>query len=108
MENGAAKLKDKLLDLVVVNDATEPGAGHALSFKCSDEGFAELVEREGIDPAPYMARAKWVALQTFDALSDREIQERISKSYDLVFVKLTKKAQADVQSRRVSKKPARR
>ena len=78
--------------------ATEPGASHRLSFKCSDEGFAELLEREGIDPAPYMARAKWLALQTFDALSDREIQDRIRESYDLVFAKLTKKQKAEITS----------
>lgn len=29
-----------------------------LSFKCSDEEFAELIERPGIIPAPYLARAK--------------------------------------------------
>src|SRR4029079_17846367 len=57
--------------------STEPSAGHRLSFKCSDEGFAELLEQEGIVPAPYMARAKWVALETFDALGDREIEQRI-------------------------------
>ena len=32
-----------------------------LSFKCSDESFAELTERPKIIPAPYMARAKWVS-----------------------------------------------
>src|SRR5262245_253170 len=76
--------------------AVEPDAGHRLAFKCSDERFAELVERDGIVPAPYMARAKWVALEAFDALSDREIQACISDSYDLVFAKLTKKAQASI------------
>jgi len=76
--------------------ATEPGVGHPLAFKCSDERFAELVEQEGIVPAPYMARAKWVALERFDALSDREIQAGLADSYDLVFSKLTKKAQASI------------
>ena len=76
--------------------ATEPGASHRLSFKCTDEAFAELVEREGIVPAPYMARAKWVALETFDALTDREIEERIRESYDIVFAKLTRKQQAQI------------
>ena len=76
--------------------ATEADAGHRLSFKCTDEGFADLLEREGIVPAPYMARAQWVGLETFDALSDREIQERIRESYDLVFAKLTKKQQAEI------------
>src|SRR4030095_2760274 len=64
--------------------ATEPGVGHPLAFKCSDE----RVEQEGIVPAPYLARAKWVALERFDALSDREIQAGIAESYDLVFSKL--------------------
>jgi predicted DNA-binding protein (MmcQ/YjbR family) len=87
--------------------ATEPG-GHQLSFKCSDEGFAELVEQEGIDPAPYLARAKWVALERFDALGDREIEARISEAYRIVFQKLTKSQQAAIGKGRVTRRsPAR-
>jgi predicted DNA-binding protein (MmcQ/YjbR family) len=70
--------------------ATEP-TSHVLSFKCSDEGFAELLENDGVTPAPYLARAKWVALERFDALSDREIQDRIAAAYRIVFGKLTGK-----------------
>ena len=80
--------------------ATDPGASHRLSFKCSDEGFAELVENEGVVPAPYLARAKWVALERFDALDDREIKKRIAEAYDLVFAKLPKKAQSTITSKR--------
>src|SRR6185312_6549125 len=36
--------------------ALEPG-DRWLSFKCSPEDFAELIERPGIAPAPYLARA---------------------------------------------------
>src|SRR5437870_219103 len=35
--------------------ALEPG-DHWLSFKCTPEEFARLVEMEGIIPAPYLAR----------------------------------------------------
>jgi predicted DNA-binding protein (MmcQ/YjbR family) len=83
--------------------ATEPDAGHRLSFKCTDEGFAELLEQEGIVPAPYMARAKWVALERWESLSDREIEDRIRTSYDLVFGKLTKAEQARISGVRQSK-----
>jgi predicted DNA-binding protein (MmcQ/YjbR family) len=62
-----------------------------LSFKCSPEEFAELVERSGIIPAPYMARSNWVALETEDALSVTETRRLIRKSYDLVLEKLPKK-----------------
>jgi predicted DNA-binding protein (MmcQ/YjbR family) len=75
--------------------ATEP-EGHVLSFKCTDEGFAELLEQDGIVPAPYMARAKWVSLERFDALGDREIQDRIAEAYRLVFAKLTRREQAAI------------
>ena len=30
------------------------------TFKCAPETFAELIEREGIDPSPYLGRYKWV------------------------------------------------
>ena len=67
-----------------------------LSFKCSEEKFAELLEIEGIIPAPYMARNKWVALQHFDALRDHELRQLLRQSYDLVFAKLPKKKQAEL------------
>jgi predicted DNA-binding protein (MmcQ/YjbR family) len=71
------------------------------SFKCDDETFAALCEREGIIPAPYMARAKWVALERWDALDDREFKPLLDSAYALVKQKLTKKAQAalDADSR---------
>lgn len=79
--------------------ALEPG-DHWLSFKCTDEEFAELVERAGIIPAPYMARAHWVSLQTDDALPAAEIKRLLRQAYDLVFAKLPKKTQAGLGKRK--------
>jgi len=62
-----------------------------LSFKCTPEQFAELVEREGIIPAPYVARYHWVALENLDALSQRELQQLLKTAYQLVHDKLPKK-----------------
>lgn len=73
--------------------ALEPG-DHWLSFKCTLEDFAELVERSGIIPAPYMARAHWVSLETADALGRTEIKRLLRQAYELVFAKLPKKTQA--------------
>ena len=75
--------------------ALEPGA-HWLSFKCSPDDFAELVEREGVIPAPYLARAQWVALQTEDTLPAAELKRLLRDAYALVFAKLTKKAQREL------------
>lgn len=62
-----------------------------LSFKCSPENFAELTERNGIIPAPYLARSLWVALETKDALPPDELASLLRESYDLVIAKLSKK-----------------
>lgn len=86
---------------------------NVLSFKCTPESFVELQEIEGIVPAPYMARAQWVSLQRWDALRDDELRQLLRTAYDLVFAKLTKKAQdelragnvMDASRRRPKKKP---
>lgn len=61
-----------------------------LSFKCSPETFAELTERMGIIPAPYLARAHWVALETRDALGKEELSRLLRESYELIVAKLPK------------------
>ena len=64
-----------------------------LSFKCSPDNFADLTERAGIIPAPYMARAQWVALETREALQQEELGGLLRQSYELVLAKLPKKTQ---------------
>jgi predicted DNA-binding protein (MmcQ/YjbR family) len=71
-----------------------------LSFKASPEDFAELTERPNIIPAPYLARAQWVALQTRDALPADELARLLRDSYDMIFAKLSKKTREAVSSPR--------
>ena len=82
-----------------------------LSFKCSAENFADLTERAGIIPAPYMARNQWVALETREALQKEDLAALLRESYDLVFSKLPRKTQAAVLQKsrlRTKRKPIRR
>ena len=67
-----------------------------LSFKCTPEKFAELIEMEGIIPAPYVARYHWVALEDLDALPARELKELLKNAYQLVHDKLPKKVKAQL------------
>ncbi len=71
-----------------------------LSFKASPENFAELTERQNIIPAPYMARAQWVALQTGDALTRDELWRLLRESYQMVFAKLPRKTQEMISGAR--------
>lgn len=71
---------------------TDLETGHNISFKCTPEKFAELVERDGIIPAPYVARYHWVRIESSNAIDDKELKDLISISYNLVFQKLPKSA----------------
>ena len=73
--------------------ALEPG-DRWLSFKCSPDDFAELVERPGIVPAPYLARAHWISLETANALPPAVVEAKLRKAYELVVSKLPKKIRA--------------
>ena len=48
-----------------------------LTFKCSPEEFAELIERPDIRPSPYLARYNWVMLDRLDALPSDEVKELV-------------------------------
>lgn len=72
----------------VVN--TEPP--HQLSFKTTPEDFGELIERPGIRPAPYLARAMWVQEERLGDTLDRDEAERLLRqAYELVRSKLPKR-----------------
>lgn len=82
----------------------DPASGHCMSFKSTPEKFAELTEEDGIDPAPYVARYHWVALERFNVLREKELKALLSEAYDLVLEKLPKKARAELESKGAPKK----
>jgi predicted DNA-binding protein (MmcQ/YjbR family) len=89
------KVGDKMYTVV----SLEPGETW-ISFKCSAEEFAALVERPGVIPAPYLARAQWVALETEAALSREELRRLLADAYALIFAKLPKRTQAKLSTAR--------
>ncbi|HEX7723883.1 MAG TPA: MmcQ/YjbR family DNA-binding protein [Pyrinomonadaceae bacterium] len=86
----------------------DPASDHCMSFKCTPEKFAELIERNGILPAPYVARYHWVALESFDALREKELKALLHNSYDLVIEKLPKKKKAELEKGSATKTKKRR
>lgn len=68
---------------------------HTVAFKCTPDTFVELIERDGVIPAPYLARAQWVQeVEIGQALERRELEQLIQTSYDLVVAKLPKSRQS--------------
>ncbi|MCT4655491.1 MAG: MmcQ/YjbR family DNA-binding protein [Cohaesibacter sp.] len=66
------------------------------SFKCSELAYEVLTEQEGIIPAPYLARAKWVQLETPAAMEDEDIRLHIDAAHEIIGRKLTKKLQKEL------------
>jgi predicted DNA-binding protein (MmcQ/YjbR family) len=62
-----------------------------LSFHCGAERYHELLEDEGIRPAPHLARAHWVAMERWNALRPREVEEELCRAHALIYEKLPKR-----------------
>ena len=62
-----------------------------LSFAAGPERYAELLEIEGVFPAPYLARAHWVAIQNRTVFRSGELQELLELGRRLIYEKLPKK-----------------
>ncbi len=65
-----------------------------LSFKCSPDSFALLTQMPGVVPAPYLARAHWVALSDLASLPRADLEAYLARAYELVRTALPRKQQA--------------
>ncbi|WP_108820001.1 MmcQ/YjbR family DNA-binding protein [Pseudovibrio sp. Alg231-02] len=70
--------------------------GIKISFKCSELSYQILTEQEGIIPAPYLARAKWVQIETAQAMADEDIKDYVREAHSIIARKLTKKLQKEI------------
>jgi predicted DNA-binding protein (MmcQ/YjbR family) len=68
----------------------------SVCFKCAEEDFNLLCERDGIIQAPYLARNKWVLVQKASALNTNEWKQFITTSYDLFAAGLSKKLKMEL------------
>ena len=63
-------------------------------LKVSDMAFELMTDLPGIRPAPYFARAGWVAISHKSPLDDAEVRAYIVAAHALVAGKLSRKARA--------------
>jgi predicted DNA-binding protein (MmcQ/YjbR family) len=68
----------------------------SISFKVPDEDFEEVSARPGFRPADYVARYKWVTVDDIKNIKQKDLQQFINQSYELVKAKLPKKLQAQI------------
>ena len=85
----------KIFAIMALDEAV---AEQGFAFKCEPHVYHELVELEGIEPSPYLARYHWVKLIDLDVLADQELKAHILRSYDLVFERLPRKVQKEIRA----------
>jgi predicted DNA-binding protein (MmcQ/YjbR family) len=90
------KVRGKIFTGMVLSDGRFP----RITLKCAPEKFHDLLEIEGISPAPYVGRYKWVTLANSNVLPANELDALIRQSYDLVGAKAPKKKAARKKSPR--------
>jgi len=74
----------------------DTGGSGRLGFKVEASRFLEFTDRPGILPAPYIARAHWISLDSPDALPEAERDALLWASYQLVLSKLPKRTQREL------------
>jgi predicted DNA-binding protein (MmcQ/YjbR family) len=84
------KVRGKIFSGMVLSDGRFP----RITLKCAPGTFHDLLEIEGISPAPYVGRYKWIMLANSTVLPASELEALIRRSYDLVAVKAPKRKAA--------------
>ena len=62
-----------------------------LSFKAGESSFAILTKQKGIIPAPYLARAHWVAIRDWEVFRRSELEGLLQHGRGLIYEKLPKR-----------------
>jgi predicted DNA-binding protein (MmcQ/YjbR family) len=71
------------------------GDGRAvISYAAGAERYSELLEIEGIIPAPYMARIFWVAVERWDVFRTTEWERELRAAHSITFNKLPPRTRA--------------
>jgi predicted DNA-binding protein (MmcQ/YjbR family) len=78
----------KMFALVSLDTGSRHGV---ISYSAGPERFAELVEIEGLSPAPYFARIHWIAAERWSVLRDAEWQAEMRGAHAITLGKLPKK-----------------
>jgi predicted DNA-binding protein (MmcQ/YjbR family) len=76
--------------MFAILDFLDEGRG-GLAFKVGPELFLGFVDRPGIHPAPYLARAHWISMQRPYPMGADELREALTRSHQLVVARLPKR-----------------
>jgi predicted DNA-binding protein (MmcQ/YjbR family) len=94
---GDKAIGGKMFALINLDEPPDPSTGKpylVLSYSVGAQRYGELVERDGLVPAPYMARIHWVAAESWKVFTDAEWKRELRAAYEITLAKLPKKVRA--------------
>jgi predicted DNA-binding protein (MmcQ/YjbR family) len=100
---GDKAIGGKMFALINLDDPAPGGASperrrvvqHSLMmYSAGKDRYSELLELDGIIPAPYMAHNYWVAVERWDVFTPAEWHRELRAAYDITFARLPKKVLA--------------
>lgn len=83
-----------LINLDEPADAADRKRHPLVSYAAGPVRYADLLEREGLIPAPYMARIHWVAAEQWNVFPNAEWQRELAAAQALTLEKLPAKVRA--------------
>ena len=81
----------KMFAMVNLDNSLSHGV---VSYSAGPERYAELLENEGLYPAPYMARIHWIAAERWDVFRNPEWQEELRAAHAITYAKYPDKVKA--------------
>jgi predicted DNA-binding protein (MmcQ/YjbR family) len=85
---GDKAIGGKMFALIDLGEGLSKGVA---MYSAGPERYAELLEREGLLPAPYMARIHWLAVERWSALRNPEWEDELRGAHAITFAKLPKR-----------------
>lgn len=81
----------KMFTLVNLDNSLSHGV---ISYSAGPERYPELIEIDGLYPAPYMARIHWVAAEHWNVFRNSEWQNELRAAHAIVYAKHPAKVKA--------------
>jgi predicted DNA-binding protein (MmcQ/YjbR family) len=94
------KVRKKIFAILALSEGRYP----RITLKCAPDKFHEALEIDGISPAPYLARYKWIMLDNPNVVPSDELEALIRESYELVEANAPKKSKRQSAKRKPSKR----
>jgi predicted DNA-binding protein (MmcQ/YjbR family) len=85
----------KMFALIDLDEGRLGGGGSlVISYAAGPERSTELLELEGVRPAPYLARAHWIGVERWDVFRRSEWERELHAAHAIVYEKLPQRTKA--------------